>query len=270
VSQLRTVTKIQQQKKVLHRYNIFLNDDYAFSVDEDILVQHRIHKGMELSKQEVEEIMDREDVHRNYVMAINYLSYRMRSTQEIRTYLRQKEVTPSTIAEIISRLEKEKLINDLSFAQAFVRDRMHRSTKGPRVIMNELREKGVKAEIANEAVTQYDEDSQFAKAHKWAQKEAKKKSQHAVGKRKDQLRNKLMQKGFASAIVSAVINEIEIEVDPEEEYLRLEKQANTLRRRYEKKHEGYELKMKIKAALYSRRFSSTLIDKYIEKMDEAR
>src|SRR5690625_5735470 len=132
---------------------------------------------MELSKQEVEEIMEHEDVHRNYVMAINYLSYRMRSTQEIRTYLRQKEVTPSTIAEIISRLEKEKLINDLSFAQAFVRDRMHRSTKGPRVIMNELREKGVKAEIANEAVTQYDEDSQFAKAQKRAPKVSKKKSQ---------------------------------------------------------------------------------------------
>src|SRR5690625_7906868 len=99
------------------------------------------------------------------MMAINYLSYSMRSTQEIRTYLRQKEVTPSTIAEIISRLEKEKLLDDLSFAQTFVRDRMHRSTRRPRVIMNELRAKGVKAEIANDAVTQYDEAGEFAKAH---------------------------------------------------------------------------------------------------------
>src|SRR5690625_7216351 len=125
-------------------------------------------------------------------MAINYLSYRMRSTQEIRTYLRQKEVTPSTIAEIISRLEKEKLINDLSFAKTFVRDRMHRSTKGPRVIMNELREKGVKAEIENDDVKQNDEESKFAKAHKWAQKNEKNKSQHAAWKRDKQMRKTQM------------------------------------------------------------------------------
>lgn len=267
---MRTVTKIQQQKKALHRYNIFLNEKYAFSVDEDILVQYHIHKGMELSKQAVEDIMNHEDVHRNYVMAINFLSYRMRSAQEIRTYLRGKEVAPSTIVEIMERLEKEKLIDDHAFARAFVRDRIQRSSKGPRVIMNELQEKGVTSEIANEAVLQYSEEKQFNKAYKWAQKEAVKKSQHAVNKRKDQLRNKLMQKGFASTVVSAVMGEIIIEADPEEEFLRLEKQANTLRRRYEKKHDGYELKMKIKAALYNRRFSGELIDKYIEKMDQSR
>jgi len=269
VSQLRTVTKIQQQKKALHRYNIFLNDTYAFSVDEDILVQYHIHKGMELTEEAVKDITSHEDMHQSYVKAIHYLSYRMRSKQEVRNYLNQKEVTSTVREEIIARLEKEQLMDDLAFSEAFVRDRMNQTTKGPKLIMNELREKGVDIETAKEALTQYDEEQQFTKAYKWAQKEAKKKSAHAVKKRQEQIANKLRQKGFASDVVSAVMSDIEIEVDEEEEYGRLEKQANTLRRRYEKKYEGYELKMKLKAALYNRMFSRNLIDEYIEKMDES-
>lgn len=267
---MQRITKIQQQKKALHRYNIFLNEEYAFSVDEDVLVQYHLHKGMELTKDDVKEIMAHEDVHRHYAQAINYLSYRMRTKAEIRTYLREKEVTPDVIEEIMERLEKERLLDDTSFAEAFVRDRMNQTSKGPRVIVNELRQKGVDGETSKTAVLQYDEEKQFDKAFKWAQKEANKKSQHAVNKRKEQLRQKLTQKGFASGVVSGVMNEIEIDVDEDEEYARLEKQANTLLRRYEKKHEGYELKMKLKAALYNRRFSGTLIDQYLDKLDESR
>src|SRR5699024_9481919 len=80
-----------------------------------------------------------------------------------------------------------------------------------------------------------------------------------------QIRYKLMQKGFAPDVISQVMNEIEIEVDETEEYQKLEKQADTLLRQYEKKLEGYELKMKLKPALYQRRFPSELIDEYIEK-----
>lgn len=267
---LKTVTKIQQQKKRKNRYNIFLNDEYAFAIDEDVFVKYHIHKGMELTEKEIQEITNDEDFHSTYVMAINYLSYRMRTSREIRTYLREKEVTQEMIEEVVNRLEREELIDDQSFAEAFVRDRMKQTSKGPRIIVKELQEKGVNRDIASSAVLQYDEEEQFSKAYKWAQKEAKKKSTHAAKRQKTQIHNKLMQKGFASDVVSAVMNEIEIEVDEEEEYRKLEKQAYTLLRRYEKRHEGYELKMKLKAALYQRRFSKELIDEFIEKIDESR
>lgn len=172
---MQSITKIQQQKKALHRYNIFLNEEYAFSVDEDILVQYHLHKGMELTTDDVKEIMAHEDVHGYYAQAINYLSYRMRTKAEIRTYLREKEVTPDVIEEIMEGLENERLLDDAAFADAFVRDRMNQTSKGPRIIMNELQQKGIKAEIAKEAVLQYDEEKQFDKAFKWAQKEANKK-----------------------------------------------------------------------------------------------
>lgn len=268
MSQLRTITKIQQQKKVLQRFNIFLNDTYAFSVDEDILVQFHLHKGMQLSEDVIEEITRREDIHRYYVMAIRYLSYRMRSTKEMQAYLREKDVAPKTIAEIITRLEKEKLLDDRAFAQAFVRDRVQQTSKGPRVMEKELYEKGISKEIVTEALKQYDLDQQIEKALKWAQREAKKRSKHAVRKRKNQIKYKLLQKGFMQDAVNIVMNEVTIEVDEAEESQRLEQHADKLIRRYGKKYEGYELKMKVKAALYSRGFATPLIDQYVDKIEE--
>lgn len=265
---MRTVTKIQQQKKNKNRYNIFLNDEYAFAIDEDVLVKYHIHKGMELTKEAIEEITSEEDFHRTYMMAINYLSYRMRTKKEIRTYLYEKDVSPQMTYDIISKLEEEQLLDDVVFAEAFVRDRMNQTSKGPRMIIKELQEKGVNRDIASAAALQYNAEAQFTKAFNWAQREAKKKSSHSANKQKDQIRYKLMQKGFNGDVVSSVMNEIEIEVDETVEYAKLEKQANTLLRRYEKRHEGYELKMKLKTALYQRRFSRELIDKYIEKIEE--
>lgn len=266
---MRTVTKIQQQKKRKNRYNIFINEVYTFSVDEDVLVKYHIHKGMEITPEEIQEITSDEDFHSTYMMAINYLSYRMRTKREIQIYLHDKDITPEMTSDIIDRLEKEQLIDDQTFAEAFVRDRMNQTSKGPKIIVKELQEKGISREAADKAVLQYDHDAQFSKAYKWAQSEARKKSPHAAKKQIEQIRYKLMQKGFAPDVISQVMNEIEIEVDETEEYQKLEKQADTLLRRYEKKLEGYELKMKLKSALYQRRFPSELIDEYIEKIDES-
>src|SRR5699024_7229189 len=161
------------------------------------------------------------------------------------------DITPEMTSDIINRLEKEQLIDDKTFAEAFVRDRMNQTSKGPKIIVKELQEKGISREAADKAVLQYDHDAQFSKAYRWAQSEARKKSPHAARKQIEQIRYKLMQKGFAPDVISQVMNEVEVEIDETEEYQKLEKQADTLLRRYEKKLEGYELKMKLKSALRS-------------------
>ena len=37
--------QVEKQKQGRYRYNIFLNEEFAFSVHEDILVKHRLIKG---------------------------------------------------------------------------------------------------------------------------------------------------------------------------------------------------------------------------------
>lgn len=42
---MRVITKIARQKNNPERYNIYLNEEYAFPVDEAILIQFGLTKG---------------------------------------------------------------------------------------------------------------------------------------------------------------------------------------------------------------------------------
>lgn len=267
---LKTITKITTQKKATNRFNIYLDDEYAFSVSEDVFIKHQLRKGLQLSDEDIERITQSDVFHRYYVMAIRYLSYRMRSEQEMRSYLIRKNVKREMIEEIIAKLKDKKLLNDKEFAEAFLHDRILHSSKGPKLIAQELREKGVSQEIIAEVIGNYHYEHQVEKALKLANKHLHRKSNHSYQKRLEQLKIKLMQNGFSQDVINDVIAEIqaEIEVHPDEEYERLEVQADKLYRKYRKKYDGFELIQKLKEGLFRRGFQMELIKKYIEKIEE--
>lgn len=268
VNLLPIITKIAQQKRKKDRYSIYVDEKYAFSVEEDMLVRYQLTKGKTLTKDEINTITDNDTYHRAYLMAINYLSYRMRSVEEMNTYLQRKEVDPNWIEQIIVTLMEEKLLDDMVFANAYVRDRMHQTSKGPRLIEKELIDKGISIQTAKQATKQYSPEAQFEKALKWLEKERNKKTRHSVKKQEDQLRMKLMKKGFEQEVISHVFNESKPEIDLNREQEIFQKQADKLLRKHQRKLTGFDLKMKMKAALYQKGFQSEMIDIYIDSLDD--
>lgn len=262
-----TITKIAQQKKKKDRYSIFLDGDYAFSVEEDVLVRHALTKGKELSKKDIDEITEKDDYQRAYLMAIQFLSYRMRSADEMHAYLQKKEVNPDWIEQIMTSLTEDKYLEDQRFAEMFVRDRIHQTSKGPQVINRELSAKGVNKENREKALAQFEEDLQKEHAFHWLQKERQKTSKDSLKQREDKLRVKMLQKGYSNAIVTAVFQENPPAVDAEKEQDIFIKQADKLHQKHQKKLSGFDLKMKVKAALYQKGFSSEMIDEYIDNIE---
>lgn len=263
-----TITKIAQQKRKKDRYSIFIDEEYTFSVEEDVLVRYDLAKGKSLTKEEIEEITESDTYHRAYLMAINYLSYRMRSIEEMNTYLNKKEVDPGWKEQIIVRLIEEKHLDDTAFANAYVRDRMHQTSKGPRLIERELLSKGINKEIAEESTKQYKPAAQFDKALEWLEKERRKKSQYSFTKQQEKLRLKLIQNGFDADVITEVFEESHAEVDIEKENEIFQKQADKLLRKHQQKLSGFELKMKMKTALYQRRFQKEMIEVYVEQIED--
>src|SRR5690625_3805260 len=128
VSQMRTITKISKQKNKSNRYNIYLDDTFAFGVDEDVLLKNKLRKGLELTNEQITKLLDDESIQNAYLLAVRYLSYRIRTKLELQIYLRKKEIDEMIIEQTIERLKKEKLVNDAQFAQSFVRDRMNQTS----------------------------------------------------------------------------------------------------------------------------------------------
>src|SRR5699024_6197822 len=108
----------------------------------------------------------------------------------------------------IERLDKEQLLDDKTFAKAFVRTRINTSTKGPQLVKRELIEKGVAMVLAEEAITQYTFEIEYEKAMKWIQKKLRSSKKDSFQKQQQKIQATLMQKGFTQDDIQEVMAEI--------------------------------------------------------------
>ncbi|WP_433748195.1 recombination regulator RecX [Falsibacillus pallidus] len=261
------ITKISKQVKNDERYNIFLDGKYAFSVDEDVLAKKRLQKGQELSDLDISEIQFHDDIRKGYNMALNYLTARMRTEKEIRTYLKDKEVEESIIPEIIFKLNQYKFINDEEFAIAFVRTQAATSNKGPVTIKRELAEKGVHQNFIERALEEFPFDQQLENAMKLAEKVVRQNQNLSESNVKQKIQQTLMRKGYSSNVIQEALIEVEFEKDTDEEWEAILYQGEKAYRRYSK-FEGFEYKQKMKQALYRKGFNMELIDRFLEHKEE--
>ena len=63
---MAVITKITRQKRNEERYNIFLNDEYAFSVDESVLVKYRLTKGMTIDEWTLGELTYEDEIEKAF------------------------------------------------------------------------------------------------------------------------------------------------------------------------------------------------------------
>ena len=83
---------------------------------------------------------------------MRYLSYRPRSELEVKNYLRQKGCEPQVCDTVIAKLRSLNYLDDLSFAQIWVRSRLVSRGYGPRRVEQELRLKGIDASVIRETM----------------------------------------------------------------------------------------------------------------------
>ncbi|WP_273129242.1 recombination regulator RecX [Bacillus weihaiensis] len=265
------ITKITAQKQTTDRLNIFLDDGsgekYAFSVDQDILIKYNLQKGKELDDLEIMDIQYGDLIKKAYNKALEFLSYRMRSIKEVKDYLLKKEYEEVVCLEVIGKLQEYKYVNDLEFAEAYVRTQWQTNGKGPSVIKRELREKGVHPNFIEEALEPYNQEAQVEEAIGHANKVLKKNHKLSTVQLQQKTEQYLIRKGFPFGIVSIVLEEVNINQDESEEWSALEKHAEKAKRKYQSE-EPYVFKMKMKQFLYRKGFPLELIDKYLEQEGE--
>lgn len=155
------ITKIEAQKRA-GRYNVYVNGHYAFPVSEDVLIRYRLLKGTELTQKLITTLASADDQSKAYELALNYLSYQQRTEKEISDYLIKKEIPETTIAPVMARLVDDNLLDDEHYAHSYVRTMKRTSDKGPSVIRRQLKQRGVKDELIDNALAEdYQLDEQL-------------------------------------------------------------------------------------------------------------
>ena len=146
------ITALEPQMNNPDRINLFVDGRFLMGVNAAIVLQMGLRLEQELSPEQLEQLRSEEVEQQAVDRALNYLSYRPRSREEVRRYLRRKETPPETIEAALARLDRLDLINDHSFASFWVESREQFSPRGARALKNELRMKGVEREVVEEMI----------------------------------------------------------------------------------------------------------------------
>jgi len=146
------ITTLEPQANNPERINLYVDGRFLLGVSAAIVLQMELQLGQELLPDQLELLRREEAEQRAVDRALNYLSFRPRSREEVRRYLRRKETPPEIIDAALARLDRLDFVNDHSFAEFWIGTREQFSPRGARALKNELRMKGVDREVVNELV----------------------------------------------------------------------------------------------------------------------
>ncbi len=146
------ITALEPQVSNAERINLYVDGRFLLGVSAEVVLQMGLQLEQELLPTQLEQLRHEEALQRAVDRALNYLSFRPRSREEVRRYLRRKETPPELIESVLARLDRLDLVNDRDFASFWVETREQFSPRGAHALKNELRMKGVAREVADAVV----------------------------------------------------------------------------------------------------------------------
>ncbi len=150
------ITKIEKQKNNNKRYSIFIDNEFAFGIDEIDLLYYKLKENESLDNEKYEYILNKLLLKRAKDKALKYLGYKMRSKNQVIKKLQEYEFPPNVINKVIKVLEKYNYTNDEDFAKAFIKDKLNLKGHGVFKISYDLKMLGVDEEIFKKYL--YDEE----------------------------------------------------------------------------------------------------------------
>ena len=118
----------------------------------DVMERSGIHVGDEVTAKDLAQLQEDDAKWRVRQAALHLLSYRPRAEQELRRRLHSKNFPHALVEWCLRALQEEGLIDDHAFASAYVRSRIRLKPRGRFRLTQELRQKGVSAEVAEQAI----------------------------------------------------------------------------------------------------------------------
>lgn len=150
------------ERRGIHRYNIYLDGEFAFGADEDLMVDWRLVPGKVLNTSDVERLLFEAEVGKLMERMYRLFNLRQRSGKEVRDYLRnlsfkrkvlgQEEISEAAIELLINKLKQKGLLSDEQFAKAWVQSRRKTKKKGKIALKAELYQKGINQDLIEEVL----------------------------------------------------------------------------------------------------------------------
>ena len=146
------ITKIEVQKKDTTRANLYLDDKFFCGISVELCMKYNLKKGLDIDEDFLQNIVFEDEKSKAMNKAVNYISSTLKTTRQIREYLKKKEYSPQTIDYVVEKMKEYKYLDDEAYAKAFINT--YSSKYGKMKLISALRSKGVSDKVIDEVFSE--------------------------------------------------------------------------------------------------------------------
>lgn len=148
------VTAVEQQKHDKEKYSIFIDGTFAFGLIMQDILYFKLKEGAEISETTYNFIMENLIYIKAQDTALHYIGYKMRTEQEVKKKLEDKQYAEEVTERVIEFLKKYHYVDDFNYAQKYIKQSIRLKPKGKLALKMELRQKGVQENIIVQVLEQ--------------------------------------------------------------------------------------------------------------------
>ena len=149
------ITDIRPRRKGLSA--VYIDGDYALSLDTQTLLEHRIDIGREFDDEELHDLIESSNERRAKEKALWLISYRSHSKKELRDKI-SRTCDRQSAEKAVERMEELGLVNDRDYAERCAQTLIFTKHMSKRGAAMELRRKGIESEIIDEVLDDIEVD----------------------------------------------------------------------------------------------------------------
>ena len=188
------------------KYRLILDNGEVIDTYDDVILANDLLLKREVSRSLYQKIVMDSRIQEYYQWCVSYLGVRLRSTKEIRDYLKRKAVEEEDIDQVIFKLQKNKLLDDRFFCECFIKDKLRFTSMGEYRILNELKKHEISGEIIEGCRDLLSEEVMEEKIRAVIEKQMKRNRKMNDYQLRNKLYNSLLREGFGSDQVVRLLN----------------------------------------------------------------
>ena len=198
------IEKYELTKKNI--YNVYLSNGEVLELNGKVITDNELLIKKDIDNELYDKLKRDNTICMLMDTSVKYIDRRLRSINELRDYLKNKEEDTIIIEEVIDKLIDYKYLDDDRFTKAFIKDKLNFTNWGDYKIKNELKRLGVNEEIIYNNMTSIGDNIYYERINKIIDKDISINKKYSGIKLKNKIYNHLLTLGYSKEKVISIIN----------------------------------------------------------------